>query len=276
MPRTMFDSVTASNIPTDAQMVAGYVDPGGMFTWTDADWARFPTAIKVRIAGHASTNDGHVLDVEAGDATPDQAPGWVTMRRSAGVTPTVYCSEAAWASVKQAFAAQGVPEPEWWIAGYPGSVGVALYPGAVAHQYRDVGPYDLSIVADFWPGVDTATPTPTSEDDPVDYISQKSSSSGAIYVTDWQTKRHVNPAEWSLAQVLAGLAGKPAPPVLPLDDDTWANIPIVGTATIDAGALATTIAAAVAAKFPAGSGLTDAQIRADVHAEVVAILHSVP
>jgi hypothetical protein len=79
--------------------------------------------------------------------------------------PTVYCSEAIWQQCKNAFAAQGVAAPEWWIAGYPGSVGEGnLYPGSVAHQYKDVGPYDVSAVADYWPGVDTGADDMTAQD----------------------------------------------------------------------------------------------------------------
>jgi len=54
-----------------------------------------------------------------------------------------------------------VTEPHWWIAAYPGN-GANLYPGAVAHQYADPGPVDLSVVADYWPGVDPKpVPKPT-------------------------------------------------------------------------------------------------------------------
>lgn len=166
--RSMYDSVVASNIPSDAQMVAGYVDPDGMYTWTDADWARFSkSTIRVRIAGHPNTNDGHVLDVEKGDAEPQDAPGWVKMRRNAGMHPSVYCSLAVWDDVKYQFSVQGVALPEWWIAAYPGN-GPNLYDGSVAHQYQDVGPYDISVVADYWPGVDeqpVPAPIQPTEDD---------------------------------------------------------------------------------------------------------------
>jgi hypothetical protein len=172
MTRTMYDSVNPFVIPDDAEMVAGYYDPDGAYNWSPEGWARFPNAVKVRVCGHASTNDCQVLDVEAGNATPDQAPGWVAMRRASGLaTPTVYCSYSLWRDpygvpgvLPRAFAAQGVDEPLWWIAAYPG-IGERLYPGTVAHQYADVGPYDLSIVADFWPGVDDVTPAPTTKGD---------------------------------------------------------------------------------------------------------------
>ena len=41
--RIMYDAVTAANIPVDAQIVAGYVG-GNSYTWSPADWARFPRA----------------------------------------------------------------------------------------------------------------------------------------------------------------------------------------------------------------------------------------
>lgn len=158
MTRTLYDAVTPANIPASAQMVAGYVD--GRYAWSASDWARFPGAVKVRIAVFASTNDGHVLDVEPGDATPAQAVGWVQRRRAAGVDPTVYCGLSttgySWANVRAAFQAAGVAEPHYWVAAYPGN-GPNLYAGSVAHQYANPGPYDLSVVADYWPGVDVAT-----------------------------------------------------------------------------------------------------------------------
>lgn len=153
--RTLYDSVNPAAIPSTAAMVAGYID--GMYAWRPADWARFPRAVQVRIAVFASTNAGHVLDIETGDATPVQAPGWVQKRRAAGADPSVYCSMSLWPTVRAAFAAAHVPEPHYWVAGYPGG-GPIIPAGAVAHQYADPatsgGDWDLSVVADYWPGVD--------------------------------------------------------------------------------------------------------------------------
>ena len=154
MTRTMYDAVTPSQIPANAQMVAGYVD--GIYAWHANDWARFPDAVKVRIAVFSRTNDGHVLDIEPGCSTPASAPGWVLMRRRAGVDPSVYCNTSTLPTVQAAFRAAGVPEPHYWIASYPG-IGAALYAGSVAHQYADPGPVDISVVADYWPGVDGAS-----------------------------------------------------------------------------------------------------------------------
>jgi peptidoglycan hydrolase-like protein with peptidoglycan-binding domain len=155
--RQMLDSVTSALIPLGTSIVAGYVD--GRYRWTPADWARHNGARQVRIAVFAETDDGLVLDVERGDATPDQAPAWLQRRRAAGENPAVYCSASLVASVRAACSASGVPEPQWWVADWNGRADVM--PGAVAHQYASVGPYDISAVADFWPGLDAPTPRGT-------------------------------------------------------------------------------------------------------------------
>jgi hypothetical protein len=157
MARTMYDSITPTDIPLTAAMVAGYVD--GPFAWSPAGWARFSSAVHVRIATRASTNDGHVLDVEPGDATATQAVAWVLMRRRAGADPTVYCGQSAWAAIQAAFAAAHVTQPHYWVAHYDGDPTIPA--GAVAKQYTDPpnsgGHWDLSAVADHWPGVDKET-----------------------------------------------------------------------------------------------------------------------
>ncbi|HXR73345.1 hypothetical protein [Actinocrinis sp.] len=155
MTRTMYDGVDASRLPTNAQLVAGYVD--GLYAWSAADWARFPHSVKVRIAVLSGTNDGEVLDVEPGNATPAESVDWVLRRRGAGVDPTVYMNTSTWSTVRSAFRARGVAEPHYWIAQYDG---VASLPaGAVAKQYynNNQAGYDLSVVADYWPGVDSAS-----------------------------------------------------------------------------------------------------------------------
>lgn len=145
-------------IPDTVDGVAGYID--GLYrTYSDLV-ARYPGKVHVAIAVQANTNGGDVLDVETGDATPDQAPGWVRMRRAAGRVPAVYCSLAIWDACKAAFRSQGVADPLWWVAAYPGpGIGVMI-PGAAAHQYEDAGPYDLSICDDVWRSVLTGGSSP--------------------------------------------------------------------------------------------------------------------
>jgi len=177
--RTMYDAVTAANILNHDRtppLVAGYVDRIKLAPWTASDWALFPGSVKVRIVKKASTNDGHVLDVEPGDADPAEAPGWVRMRRAAGADPTVYVNASTWSTVISEFRSQGVAQPHYWIAKYDGDPSLPSREGitAVAKQY--LGNYqgvDVSVVADHWPGVDPAQnqpgtdpgANPTQEDD---------------------------------------------------------------------------------------------------------------
>lgn len=150
MTRQMFDAVDASALPAGAPLYAGYID--GAYANVAQIRARFPHATVVDIAVFSSTNGGHVLDVENGDATPNEAPGWVQRRRAADVDPSVYCNSSTWPVVRSAFQAAGIAEPHYWIAQYDNDPTIPA--GAVAKQYTDNGPYDSSSVADIWPGID--------------------------------------------------------------------------------------------------------------------------
>lgn len=152
-----------ARLPAGWDLYAGYVD-GRWQTYGPAV-LRFGSARVVPIAVFSTTNAGLVGDVENGDMTPQTAVSWVVMRRKAGVDPTIYCSLSLWPTVRAAFQTAGVPEPHYWIAAYPGN-GEQLYPGSIAHQYADVGPYDASVVAVYWPGFDASpSPAPTSGED---------------------------------------------------------------------------------------------------------------
>jgi hypothetical protein len=160
--RPMEDSVNPGAIPVTEPIVAGYVLPS-RFAWKQSDWDRFTNSIKIRITPSASvTGVGiQVLDVETGDATAAQAPGWAVAQRKLGQIPTIYCSGSLWQSVQNAFNAAGVAQPLYWIAAYPGGGQVLpILNGitAIAHQYADPpasgGDYDVSVVASYWPGVD--------------------------------------------------------------------------------------------------------------------------
>ena len=157
----MADAVSVGGLPAGMDLYAGYDD--GRYDDAAAIAAAEGGKTVIRITVFPSDNEGDCLDVESGDATPAQAPGWVSARRQAGHGgPLVYCSESIWAQVQQAFASAGVAQPGYWIAGYPGSVGDALYPGSVGHQWIDHGSWDESIMADYLPGIDPApTPPPT-------------------------------------------------------------------------------------------------------------------
>jgi len=249
--RTMFDGINtdAADIPTTARIVAGYVD--GLYKWSTTDWARFPNAVKVRIAVFATTNDGHVLDCEPGNCTPSQSVDWVLLRRKAGADPTVYCGRNTWwPQIQAAFSARGVPQPHYWVADYSVSQTNPQIPtGALALQYRDTGGYDLSVVADYWPGVDPAVPAPTvpTEEDSsmvIHYITGNPevwALSGNLY---WHV---VDPA--SLASyVKAGITG-----VTISDAEHQAILAAVAaqrpTVTVDASQLSAALAAVLPKSF---------------------------
>lgn len=132
--RTMFDSTTPDQIPADAEMVAGYIN--GTYAWDADAWARFPNAAQVHITVIA-VNTAGVLDVETGDATPVQAPGWIKARRASGQPrPTVYVNRANHDAVVEACADAGLaPGVHYWIwlATLDGTLPHPL-PGVVAVQ----------------------------------------------------------------------------------------------------------------------------------------------
>jgi hypothetical protein len=139
-PVTMYDAVTPGNIPTSAQVVAGYMD--GDFAWSKEDWNRFPDAEKVLITVTGSLT-GNVADVENGDMRPEQAPEWIRAKQSKGKRGcTIYCTRSNLNSVWKACRGH---DYYIWVAdwtGDPHQIG-----GTIATQYSNVdNSYDMSRV----------------------------------------------------------------------------------------------------------------------------------
>jgi hypothetical protein len=194
MFRIMYDGIFSGNPPSGAPLYAGYDDGN----WPDASAlaARFPNAVIVRVTVSASDNEGTVLDVENGDATPAQAVTWTVRRRASGADPTVYCNEGTWAAVRSAFQAAGVAEPHYWIAKYDNDP--TIMPGAVAKQYASNSGYDTSSVAPYWPGVDSTSTPPTSQENTMAYLisvtpdpTNASNKGAGIFSVDGGTVAHV-------------------------------------------------------------------------------------
>jgi hypothetical protein len=144
----MYDSDTPSVIPADARAVAGYVNGYAAAAWAEAGgFARFPKARQLRIDVNGSRPDANVLDVETGDATPDQAPGWIKACQAHGtVVPTIYCSQSAMPRIMSLCAGLHY---QIWSAHYTGKP--AIDAGAVATQYADPnagsgGHWDVSLI----------------------------------------------------------------------------------------------------------------------------------
>lgn len=175
MTRLMYDAVDWTSIPMGAELVGGYLD-GALSRWPAEAWAAFPNATFVHIVTSPYNNAGEVLDVEWEDATAAEAVDWIINRRNSGLlTPTIYCGGQqgySWAEVLANCYARGVPPPLIWLARWVngGAPPTFVPEGCIAQQY-DHPPftgtnYDVSIAADYWPGVDPA-PDPL---DPMDAL----------------------------------------------------------------------------------------------------------
>jgi hypothetical protein len=114
-PRTMFDSVTVSEIPADAKAAAGYV--GG-------SWPTFASGALRQRCAHArlvsiavnSGEEAECLDVEPGDATPADAPAWVRRQHSRGIErPAVYAAAGEMGAVLSALDAAGIHPDEYRV-----------------------------------------------------------------------------------------------------------------------------------------------------------------
>jgi len=146
--------------------VAGYAD--GPYAWSQAEWDLFPGVNHVKIAVRASFNGGDVLDVEKGDATLHEAPGWIDMRHAAGLyRPTVYCSLSAVPAVRAATGHRILGRDyDIWVAEYTTRATPPAVPGLppagyAAWQRKSTGAWDESLVLDQgWPHRSPGHPAP--------------------------------------------------------------------------------------------------------------------
>jgi hypothetical protein len=138
--------------------VAGYVN--GHYAWGQAEWNLFPHADHVTITVTADANAGDVLDVEVGDAKPDQAAGWIAMRKAAGLyRPTIYCSRLVIPAVRTGTGRYVLGRDyDIWVADYTGQPHAVTAPGpgaavqCAATQYENTADWDASMIyADGWP-----------------------------------------------------------------------------------------------------------------------------
>lgn len=132
---TMYDGISQDAVPISqlfpaAKVVAGYAN--GSFEWVEGQWALFPNAQHVVISVFAQHNYGDVLDVESGDASPNQTEGWITMRKQAGLAmPTIYCDRFTLPQIRSGTG--------HWIAGLDYDIWVADFTGQPHQVLSDVG-----------------------------------------------------------------------------------------------------------------------------------------
>ena len=156
MTRTMYDGIgaDAAGIARDfpnAEMVAGYLT--GTYQWTRPEWDLFPHAAHVTIVTTAQANAGDVLDVEKGDAAPQDTQGWIALRKRSGLwRPSTYCSLDTVPAVRLGTGPWVLgKEYDIWVADWDGTTQLP-YPLAVAKQFKSTPGYDVSVVFDAgWP-----------------------------------------------------------------------------------------------------------------------------
>lgn len=153
--REMFDSVTVSDIPRAAMMVAGYAN--GRYANFPALVKRFPQAIRLGIAidGKDFRQLAHVLDIENGDAEPSDFGPWARSMLAQYVhRPTAYIQASRLHELLE-YHRPGDPPLDVWAADWTGhpheivlkGVNVAAVQFA-APGYGSPGHYDLSAVYD--------------------------------------------------------------------------------------------------------------------------------
>jgi hypothetical protein len=164
-PRPMFtvvyDAVTPGNIPrlasTSTDAIMAYAD--GLYANLDQVQRDFPRHRHFLIFVHPDDPipdwcKGHVifLDVENGDSTPQDAPGWCRKAHAAGAIPGLYASRDTWAQLRATL------EHDPLVAGGPAATLAAIVkwdanPGTGEHidngydgtQYDWQGGYDKSL-----------------------------------------------------------------------------------------------------------------------------------
>lgn len=169
MTRVGLDGIIVSNVTgaiakTGAKIVSGYTDG----RWPDYNGlvASTPGLLHVSITVNRTDVHARCGDVETGDMSPEDAPGWVKDARDAGNPyPWIYCDAANWITVKNEFTAQKVAEPLYYIANYDDTTEIPA--GAIGHQHTNTPAYDISSFVDYIPGLDPApvTATPSGKDD---------------------------------------------------------------------------------------------------------------
>jgi hypothetical protein len=142
-PQVMFDDTSVDLIPRSARAVAGYAN--GLYKTVPALRRRFPKAQVVTIA---VTSDvlADALDVEPGDATNADAPGWFRHFKAHRPhrRPIFYTSASNVAALVEVLHGAGIERHAYliWSAHYNGHRHVCAhhvcgYPKAEATQWTD-------------------------------------------------------------------------------------------------------------------------------------------
>ncbi len=124
--RFMLDSITPEVIPTGAADIVGlYVNGTYKCDPTQATRLAQGGAEIAWISVDTASDEGDVLDIENGDATPQSAPAWYDARQKAGAGElTLYVNRTNLAAVQ---AAMGTRDYRLWVATLDGTTAVSGY-----------------------------------------------------------------------------------------------------------------------------------------------------
>jgi len=111
---TMFDTVDLSQMPKNAPAVGGYT--GGMWPTYHTLVKEWPHAKHLSIAISAA-EEARCLDIEAGDATPYQAPVWMKreLAKQPHEKPVGYGSVSAWPQIRSLLDGAGIHRGEYLV-----------------------------------------------------------------------------------------------------------------------------------------------------------------
>lgn len=120
LPKVMFDDTSVELIPPDAKAVACYTN--GAYKNCAEVHVKFPHAHKVTIDVANSNPAADFLDIERGDATIEDAPGWFRehQKRRPGTRPGFYISISEAQALESVLRAHGIKRREYklWTAHY--------------------------------------------------------------------------------------------------------------------------------------------------------------
>ena len=158
----MADSTNPFDIPAGQfPIVAGYTD--GAYAWPGAGWKFHEASLHFRICCVSIDLSAHCADIEPGCLSPEEGALFVARKLAQNEVPYLYYSESRTQAVHDALIAAGVGlHYAPWVARWDdrAELDVAGYLKQYANPTLTGAHYDLSVAADYLPGLDPLPPPP--------------------------------------------------------------------------------------------------------------------
>ena len=164
MTRLMADSTNPFDIPAGQfPIVAGYTD--GLYAWSGAGWKYHEASVHFRLCCTSIDLTAHCADIEPGCLSAAQGAEFVFQKVSRGEVAYLYYSESRTNEIHAALGARGLDPGHaygGWVARWDNRavLDVAGYIKQYANPTLTGAHYDLSVAADYLPGVDSLPPPP--------------------------------------------------------------------------------------------------------------------